>query len=50
MTVIDGVKTSIPLHLRILSNPDFVAGRLGTGFMERFLAEQKIENGLARAV
>jgi acetyl-CoA carboxylase biotin carboxylase subunit len=51
MTVIEGVKTSIPLHQRILSNPDFVAGRLSTGFMERLLAEQKSDrNGLAEAV
>ena len=31
MTVIEGIKTSIPLHLRILADPEFVevpAGRL----------------------
>ena len=28
MTVIEGIKTSIPLHLKILADPDFVAGRL----------------------
>jgi acetyl-CoA carboxylase biotin carboxylase subunit len=50
MTVIDGIKTSIPLHLRILSDPDFVAGRLSTAFMERFLNEKKGEaNRLAQA-
>ena len=38
MTVIEGIKTSIPLHLRILSDPEFVAGKLSTSFMERFLA------------
>ncbi len=26
----------IPLHLKILNDPDFVAGRLSTHFMERF--------------
>ena len=26
MTVIEGIKTSIPLHLKILADPDFVAG------------------------
>ena len=36
MSVIEGIKTSIPLHLRILSDPDFIAGRLSTHFMERF--------------
>jgi acetyl-CoA carboxylase biotin carboxylase subunit len=51
MTVIDGIKTSIPLHLRILGDPDFIAGRLSTAFMERFLAEKKGEGGgLAKAV
>jgi acetyl-CoA carboxylase biotin carboxylase subunit len=38
MTVIEGIKTTIPLHLRILVDPDFVAGKLSTSFMERFLA------------
>jgi len=41
MTVIDGIKTSIPLHLKILNDPDFVAGRIHTGFMERFMPEKK---------
>src|ERR687888_201374 len=36
MTVIEGIKTTIPLHLRILDEPDFVAGKLSTGFMDRF--------------
>ena len=30
MTVIEGIKTSIPLHLRILNDPDFLAGKLST--------------------
>jgi acetyl-CoA carboxylase biotin carboxylase subunit len=38
MTVVEGIKTTIPLHLRILSDPEFVAGKLSTSFMERFLA------------
>jgi acetyl-CoA carboxylase biotin carboxylase subunit len=40
MTVVDGIKTSIPLHLKILNEPDFVAGKLHTGFMERFMPEK----------
>ncbi len=36
MTVIEGIKTSIPLHLKILNDPDFIAGRMSTSFMERF--------------
>jgi acetyl-CoA carboxylase biotin carboxylase subunit len=38
MTVIEGIKTSIPLHLRILADADFIAGRLSTSFMERLLS------------
>jgi acetyl-CoA carboxylase biotin carboxylase subunit len=49
MTVVEGIKTTIPLHLRILSDPDFVAGRLSTSFMEQFLARRPRPN-LAEAV
>jgi acetyl-CoA carboxylase biotin carboxylase subunit len=41
MTVVDGIKTTIPLHLKILGDPDFVAGRLSTAFMDRFLKEKE---------
>jgi acetyl-CoA carboxylase biotin carboxylase subunit len=37
MTVIEGISTSIPLHLRLLAEPDFQAGRLSTSFMDRYL-------------
>jgi acetyl-CoA carboxylase, biotin carboxylase subunit len=40
MTVIEGIKTSIPLHLKILNDPDFVAARINTAFMERFMPEK----------
>jgi acetyl-CoA carboxylase biotin carboxylase subunit len=51
MTVIEGIKTSIPMHLKILADPDFAAGRLSTSFMERFLVEKKPGSGrLAEAV
>jgi acetyl-CoA carboxylase biotin carboxylase subunit len=43
MTVIEGIKTSIPMQLRILADPDFQAGRINTGFMERFLPPAKPE-------
>jgi acetyl-CoA carboxylase biotin carboxylase subunit len=45
MTVIDGIKTSIPLHLKILADPDFIAGRLSTSFMERYVVEKKTTSG-----
>lgn len=41
MSVVEGIRTSIPLHLRILNDPDFLAGRLSTHFMERFLPVKK---------
>ena len=46
MTVIEGISTSVPLHMKILNDPDFQAGRLGTGFMERFMPAPK-QNKLA---
>jgi acetyl-CoA carboxylase biotin carboxylase subunit len=36
LTVIEGVKTTIPLHRRILDDADFRAGRYSTRFLERF--------------
>jgi len=41
MSVVEGIRTSIPLHLRILNEPDFVAGHLSTHFMERFQPVKK---------
>jgi acetyl-CoA carboxylase biotin carboxylase subunit len=35
--VVEGIHTSIPLHKRIVRDPDFMAGRLSTRFMERFM-------------
>ena len=43
--VVEGIHTSIPLHKRILRDPDFVAGRLSTRFMERFLQRETRANG-----
>ncbi|MFO8013470.1 MAG: acetyl-CoA carboxylase biotin carboxylase subunit [Phycisphaerae bacterium] len=33
--VVDGVATTVPLHQEILANPDFMAGRIDTGWVER---------------
>jgi acetyl-CoA carboxylase biotin carboxylase subunit len=41
MTVIEGIKTTVPLHLRILAEQDFRAGRLNTSFMDRFALPDK---------
>ena len=48
MTVIEGIKTTIPLHLKILAEPDFQAGRLSTSFMERFQAPGGGKSGRLR--
>jgi len=45
MTVVDGIKTSIPLHLKILSEPDFIEGRLSTSFMDRFMKDSRKSGG-----
>jgi len=42
MFIVQGIHTSIPLHRRILADPDFRAGRTDTKFMERFLAAPKV--------
>ena len=35
---IQGIRTNIPFFRRVLEHPDFVAGRLETGFIDRVLA------------
>jgi acetyl-CoA carboxylase biotin carboxylase subunit len=47
MTVVEGIKTSIPLHLKILNDPDFLAGRMNTSFMERFMPPKPASAALA---
>jgi acetyl-CoA carboxylase biotin carboxylase subunit len=41
MFIVEGIHTTIPLHRRILADPDFLAGNFDTGFIERFLAKAK---------
>ncbi len=35
MFIIEGIQTSIPLHQKIISHPDFVEGRFGTSFLNQ---------------
>jgi acetyl-CoA carboxylase biotin carboxylase subunit len=35
---IQGIRTNIPFFRRVLEHPDFVEGRLDTGFIDRVLA------------
>jgi acetyl-CoA carboxylase, biotin carboxylase subunit len=43
MFVVEGIYTSIPLHRKILAHPDFIAGKIDTGFLTRsgLLPEKK---------
>ncbi len=34
--IIEGVKTTIPMHKKILADPDFQKGNISTNFMERY--------------
>ncbi len=40
-TIVEGIKTTIPLHRAIMDDADFQAGRLDTGFMARFQPKQQ---------
>jgi acetyl-CoA carboxylase biotin carboxylase subunit len=42
MMVVEGIRTNIALHRRILDDADFVAGRFDTRFMERFLVPKTV--------
>src|SRR5262249_45995745 len=41
MFIIEGIHTTIPLHRRILADPDFRAGNIDTTFIERLLSKPK---------
>jgi len=41
MFIVEGIYTTIPLHRRILADPDFRAGNFDTGFIEKFLAKKE---------
>jgi acetyl-CoA carboxylase biotin carboxylase subunit len=39
--IIEGIKTTIPMHKKILDDPDFRAGNISTKFMERYAIPAK---------
>jgi acetyl-CoA carboxylase biotin carboxylase subunit len=41
MFIVEGIHTSIPLHQRILADPDFQAGKFDTNFVKRFMPAPK---------
>ena len=48
--VIEGIKTTIPLHLKIMDDPRFRAGDISTSFMDYFLARNGRKNAGEAAV
>jgi acetyl-CoA carboxylase, biotin carboxylase subunit len=44
--VVEGIRTNLPLHRRILRDPDFIRGNLDTGYLERLL-DRKDEAAVA---
>ncbi len=40
--VVEGIKTTIPLHLKIMNDPKFRAGEFSTKFMEDFLSNNSV--------
>jgi acetyl-CoA carboxylase, biotin carboxylase subunit len=41
MFVVEGIYTSIPLHQRIMADPDFQAGKFDTTFIRRFMPAER---------
>jgi acetyl-CoA carboxylase biotin carboxylase subunit len=41
--VVEGVRTTIPLHLKIMDDPNFQAGQFSTKFMEDFLSNNGVK-------
>ena len=38
--IVEGVETTVPLHQKILADPDFLAGNISTKFMDRFMPKK----------
>jgi acetyl-CoA carboxylase biotin carboxylase subunit len=43
MFIVEGIYTTIPLHRKILADPEFRAGQTDTNFIERFFARNAKE-------
>ncbi|RNC69848.1 MAG: acetyl-CoA carboxylase biotin carboxylase subunit [Desulfuromonadales bacterium] len=37
--IVEGIRTTIPFHKRIMANKDFIEGNIDTGFLERIVLE-----------
>jgi acetyl-CoA carboxylase biotin carboxylase subunit len=38
--VIEGVKTTIPFHKKVLLDPDFISGNFNTNFVEKMYSKR----------
>ena len=47
---VGGIKTNVSLFRRILKDPDFCAGNLDTGFLDRLLAKPSNETDVRRPI
>jgi len=41
--LISGIKTTIPFHVQIMQNPDFILGDFDTGFVEKMIGPKRLE-------
>jgi acetyl-CoA carboxylase, biotin carboxylase subunit len=39
--VVEGIRTTVPFHRRVLRDPEFLSGDLDTGYIDRLLARRK---------
>jgi acetyl-CoA carboxylase biotin carboxylase subunit len=46
MMIVEGIKTNIPLHERMLEDPDFIAGDIDTSFMLRYDARERSRSSM----
>jgi len=42
--VVEGIKTTIPFHQQIVNQPDFIAGKVDTGLIERMMRSKEQKN------
>jgi acetyl-CoA carboxylase, biotin carboxylase subunit len=45
--IIEGIKTTLPLHKRIFDDPNFQKGRFSTGYLEKFLGQNEADRQLS---
>jgi acetyl-CoA carboxylase biotin carboxylase subunit len=46
MMIVEGIRTNIPAHIKVLEDPDFVRGDIDTNFMLRFDTKERSRSSL----